>query len=85
MVELLEQIIPGADPDLVRPLHKRISARYESIRLKTKVTAVAARDDGLHVTIEGADGSGRGGLRPRAGVRRPRPQRPADRARSRPA
>ncbi len=57
VVELLEQIIPGSDPDLVRPLHKRISARYESIRLKTKVTAVAAHDDGLHVTIEGADGS----------------------------
>jgi dihydrolipoamide dehydrogenase len=53
VVELLDQLIPGADPDVVKPLHKRISGRYEAIHLGVKVTGVDARDDGLHVTFEG--------------------------------
>jgi dihydrolipoamide dehydrogenase len=53
VVELLDQLIPGADPDVVKPLHKRISQRYEAIHLGVKVTGVDARDDGLHVTFEG--------------------------------
>ncbi|MCV2883073.1 FAD-dependent oxidoreductase, partial [Actibacterium sp. XHP0104] len=40
IVELMDQIIPGADKDIVKPLHKRIEGRYEAIKLKTKVTAV---------------------------------------------
>ena len=42
VVELMDQIIPGADKDIVTPLMKRIDKRYENILLKTKVTAVAA-------------------------------------------
>ena len=42
VVELMDQIIPGADKDIVKPLHKRIAKRYEKIHLKTKVTAVEA-------------------------------------------
>ncbi|MBV9363504.1 MAG: FAD-dependent oxidoreductase, partial [Solirubrobacterales bacterium] len=42
MVELLDQLIPGCDPDLVKPLHKRISGRYEAIHLGTKVESVEA-------------------------------------------
>jgi dihydrolipoamide dehydrogenase len=53
VVELLDQLIPGADPDVVKPLHKRISQRYEAIHLGAKVTGVDARDDALHVTFEG--------------------------------
>jgi len=53
VVEMMEQIIPGADKDLVKPLHKRIEKQYESIMLKTSVTAVEAKDDGLWVTFEG--------------------------------
>lgn len=52
VVELMDQIIPGADKDIVKPLHKRIEGRYEAIKLKTKVTAVEAQDDGLKVTFE---------------------------------
>ena len=47
VVELLDQLIPGADPDVVKPLHKRISGRYEAIHLKTGVEEVRATDDGL--------------------------------------
>jgi dihydrolipoamide dehydrogenase len=53
IVELLDQLIPGADKDLVNPLFKRISKRYEAIYLTTKVTQVDATDDGLVVHFEG--------------------------------
>jgi dihydrolipoamide dehydrogenase len=54
VVELLDQLIPGADKDLVNPLYKRISKRYEAIYLTTKVTQVDAEADGLKVHFEGA-------------------------------
>ena len=50
MVELLDQLIPGCDPDLVKPLHKRISARYEAIHLGTKVESVEASEKRLEVS-----------------------------------
>ncbi len=53
VVELLDQLIPGCDPDLVAPLRKRISSRYEAIRLSTRVTSVEAQEDGLRVTLSG--------------------------------
>jgi dihydrolipoamide dehydrogenase len=56
IAEFMDQIIPGADRDIVTPLMKRIEKRYEKILLKTKVTAVKAAADGLHVTYEGPDG-----------------------------
>lgn len=52
VVELMDQIIPGADKDIVKPLMTRIKGRYENIFLKTKVVAVEAKDDGMHVTFE---------------------------------
>jgi dihydrolipoamide dehydrogenase len=52
VVELMDQLMPGADKDLVKPFHKRIEGRYESIRLKTKVTNVEALKKGLKVTFE---------------------------------
>ncbi|MEO1092673.1 MAG: dihydrolipoyl dehydrogenase [Pseudomonadota bacterium] len=57
VVELMDQIIPGADKDLVKPLHQRIKGRYENIFLKTKVTAVDAQKNGLRVTFEGPGGT----------------------------
>ncbi|MCH2168339.1 MAG: dihydrolipoyl dehydrogenase [Oceanicola sp.] len=56
VVELMDQIIPGADKDIVKPLMNRIKGRYENIHLKTKVTAVEALDEGLKVTFEDAAG-----------------------------
>jgi dihydrolipoamide dehydrogenase len=53
IVELMEQLIPGADKDVVAPLAKRIQKRYKNIYLKTKVTKVEAKKDGLWVTFEG--------------------------------
>ena len=56
IVELMDQIIPGADKDIVKPLHNRIKGRYENILLKTKVTAMEAQKGGLKVTFEDASG-----------------------------
>jgi dihydrolipoamide dehydrogenase len=56
VVELTPQLMPGADPDLVRPLEKRLRARYEQLLLNTKVTACAAKPEGLEVTFEDASG-----------------------------
>ncbi|GAA4738062.1 dihydrolipoyl dehydrogenase [Actinomycetospora chibensis] len=53
VVELMDQLIPGADKDIVGPLAKHIGARYEDIHLSTKVTAVEATDDGLVVSFDG--------------------------------
>jgi dihydrolipoamide dehydrogenase len=52
VVELMEQIIPGADKDLVTPLAKHITARYDAVWLGTKVTNVEAGPDGLTVTFD---------------------------------
>ena len=53
VVELADGLIPGADRDLVRPLHKRIDKRYEAIYLETKVSRIEAKKEGLQVTFEG--------------------------------
>ncbi len=53
IVELADNIIPGADKDLVRPLLKDIKKRYENIYLGSKVTGVTATTEGLDVTFEG--------------------------------
>ena len=53
IVELMDQIIPGADKDIVTPLHKRIAKQYEAIYLGAKVTKVEAKPEGLVVSFEG--------------------------------
>ncbi len=54
VVELLDGLVPGCDRDIVRPLQKRLTQRYENIFLDTKVQQVTARDEGLEVHFEGA-------------------------------
>jgi dihydrolipoamide dehydrogenase len=56
VVELTPQLMPGCDIDLVRPLEKRLQARYEQIMLGTRVSAVAAQAAGLQVSFEDAKG-----------------------------
>jgi dihydrolipoamide dehydrogenase len=57
VVELTSQLMPGCDPDLVRPLEKRIKARYGEILVNTQVTALAAANDGLQVSFATKDGA----------------------------
>ncbi len=53
VVELLDQLMPGADPDLVKPLATRLGKRYAGIHLKVKVTKIEATKEGLKATFEG--------------------------------
>lgn len=53
VVELQDQLMPGADPDLVRPFEQRVKKRYEAIHLKTRVVKLEAVDGGLRATFEG--------------------------------
>ena len=53
VVEMTDGLIQGCDRDLVRPLHKRMEKRFEKIMLSTKVSAIEAKKDGIHVSFEG--------------------------------
>jgi dihydrolipoamide dehydrogenase len=57
VIEMMDQLMPGADLDIVTPLAKRIGRLYDKILLKTKVTAVRAEPDGLKVAYEGPGGA----------------------------
>jgi dihydrolipoamide dehydrogenase len=58
VVEFMDRLIPGADPDIVKPLARRIEKRYERIMLKTKVAKIEALAEGLRATFESADAGG---------------------------
>ena len=53
VVELMPSLIPGCDPDLVRPLKKRLDKVTGQIMLQTKVTEIKAQKNGLKVFFEG--------------------------------
>jgi dihydrolipoamide dehydrogenase len=53
VVELTKTLIPGCDRDLVKPLEKRIAARYESIMVGTRVVKMEAGPRGITVHFEG--------------------------------
>ncbi|WP_082116969.1 dihydrolipoyl dehydrogenase [Sedimenticola thiotaurini] len=54
VVEMLDNLITGADKDIVKPLHKRLEKQYEAIYTQTRVAKVEALKKGLKVTFEGA-------------------------------
>ncbi len=53
VVELADQLMPGADADLVKPLGERLKKQGVAIHLKTKVVEAKAQQDGIHCTFEG--------------------------------
>jgi dihydrolipoamide dehydrogenase len=58
VIEMMDQLMPGADRDVVAPFAKRVEKRYEKILLETKVTWVEALPEGVKVAWEGKFGSG---------------------------
>ena len=58
VVEMKDQLISGADKDLIKPLYRRIKKRYEAIYLRTKVSEINPQKDGLEVTFEGEESPG---------------------------
>jgi len=53
IVEFMDQLIPSADADLVKPLQRRLKKRYEAIYLQTRVTRIEAKKSGLIVSFDG--------------------------------
>ncbi len=53
VVELMDQLMPGTDKDLLRPFLKIVKQRYEAIMTSTKVTKMRATVPGIEVTFEG--------------------------------
>ncbi len=53
VVELMDQLMPGTDKDLLRPFLKVVKPRYEAIMTSTKVTGMRATTPGIEVTFEG--------------------------------
>jgi dihydrolipoamide dehydrogenase len=58
VIELTDSLMPGTDPDLVRPLQKIIHKQYEKILLGTKVTSLRATVPGIEVRYQGDKESG---------------------------
>jgi len=56
VVEMLPGLLPGADRDLVLPLHKRLEKSFSSIMLNTTVAAMKEEADGIRVTFAAAPG-----------------------------
>ena len=55
VVELLDDLMAGTDPDLVKPLRKRIARQYENIYQGTRVTGIRAHDKGLTAGFSGPE------------------------------
>jgi len=53
VVEMLDSLLAAADPDLARPLIKRIEQTFEAVYTKTRVAQLDEREDGVQVTFEG--------------------------------
>ncbi len=53
VVEFMDQLIPGADADLVKPLARRLTGRLKGIHLSTRVASARATRFGIEVAYEG--------------------------------
>jgi len=55
VVEMLPGLLPGADRDLVLPLHKRVEKIFDSILLNTTVAAMKEESNGVRVSFDGSE------------------------------
>ncbi|HDS1102359.1 MULTISPECIES: dihydrolipoyl dehydrogenase [Stenotrophomonas] len=55
VVEFMDQLMPGADKDLVKPLSDRLKKQGIDVHLKTKASGVTADAKGITVTFEAAE------------------------------
>ncbi len=53
VVELMDQLMTGADPDLVKPLHQHMKKLGVEFHLKTRVSKIEAETEALKATFEG--------------------------------
>ncbi len=53
VVEMLPGLLPGADRDLVLPLHKRLEKMFDTILLNTTVASLKQEGEGIRATFKG--------------------------------
>ncbi|MBF6023927.1 dihydrolipoyl dehydrogenase [Lysobacter niastensis] len=63
VVEFMDQLMPGTDKDMVRPLADRLKKQGVAVHLKTKAAQVEASKNGITVSFEGADAGQEPGLK----------------------
>ncbi len=56
VVEMMPQLVPGADKDLVKVLAQRVKKQFKQVMLETKVAGMEDTGDGVKVSLEAKDG-----------------------------
>jgi len=57
VVEMLPGLLPGADRDLVLPVHKKLEKMFDGILLNTTVSAVKDEGNSIRATLKAQDGT----------------------------
>lgn len=52
VVEMQDGLLPGADRDLVKVVHKRVEGLFQEILLNTRVVSMEVTDEGVNVTLD---------------------------------
>ena len=53
LVEFMDTLLPGADPDLVKPLLKKLQKEFHRISFKTRIARISPQTRGLLACLEG--------------------------------
>ena len=56
VVEIMDQLLPGSDPDVVRVVHRKLEGRGAKIYLKSKVSRIVMKGSEAEVEIESPEG-----------------------------
>ncbi|MDE1858272.1 MAG: dihydrolipoyl dehydrogenase [Thaumarchaeota archaeon] len=56
VVEIMDQLLPGADPEVVRVVHRKLEGRGSKVYLKSKVARINKRGSEADVDVETPDG-----------------------------
>ncbi|MCF7803393.1 MAG: dihydrolipoyl dehydrogenase [Candidatus Marinimicrobia bacterium] len=56
VVEMMSNLLPGADQDLVKHVANRVKSQFVDVMTDSKVTEMKAQKNGIKVTIEDKDG-----------------------------
>jgi dihydrolipoamide dehydrogenase len=56
VVEIMDQLLPGNDPEVVRVVHRKLEGKGAKIHLKSKVTRLTKKGSEVEVEVETPDG-----------------------------
>jgi len=56
-VELMEQLLPGSDSDVVRLVHRKLEANGAKVHLRSQVASIAKRNDSATLEVQTPEGS----------------------------